>query len=91
MSENTVRKPKQKEFTTTQGNKFVFQSVPNSKYLEIMDDSVVKDNGQPSISILYPKMLEHVVVQPGGLSVDDFDDFAELREVCEAALKFQQS
>lgn len=91
MSENTVKKPKQKEFITSRGNKFVFQSVPNSKYLEIMDDSVVKDNGQPSISILYPQMLEHVVVQPGGLSVDDFDDFAELREVCEAALKFQQS
>ena len=90
-NENTVKKPKQKEFTTKKGNKYTFQSVPNSKYLEIMDDSVVKDNGQPSISILYPKMLEHVVVQPSGLKVDDFDDFAELREVCEAALNFQQS
>ncbi|MFD1206636.1 hypothetical protein ACFQ38_16185 [Sporosarcina contaminans] len=91
MSEKTVRKPKQKEFTSSQGNKYVLQTVPNSKYLEIMDESVVKDNGQPSISILYPKLLEHVVVQPNGLKVDDFDDFSELREVCEAALKFQQS
>lgn len=90
-NENTLKKPRQKEFTTKLGNKYMFQSVPNSTYLEIMDDSVVKDNGQPSISILYPKMLEHVVVQPGGLTADDFDTFAELREVCEAALTFQQS
>ena len=91
MSESAVKKPKQKEFTSSKGNKFLLQTVPNSKYLEIMDDSVVKSNGQPSISILYPKLLEHVVVQPGGLKPDDFEDFAELREVCEEALHFQQS
>ncbi|MEV9639473.1 hypothetical protein ABZ756_02095 [Mammaliicoccus sciuri] len=85
-----VKKPKQKEFTTSKGNKFTFQSVPNSTYLEIMDDSV-KADGNPAVSKLYPKLLEHVVVQPGGLGVDDFTDFLELREVCEAALNFQQS
>ena len=88
-NEKTLKKPKQKEFESTAKNKFVFQTVPNSKYLEIMDDSV-KADGNPAISKLYPAMLEHIVVQPNGLTVDDFDDFSELREVCEAALSFQQ-
>lgn len=84
-----IKKPRQKEFTTTKGNKFTFQSVPNSTYLEMTDESI-KPDGNPAISKLYPKLLEHVVVQPAGLSVDDFNDFGELREVCEAALTFQQ-
>lgn len=84
-----IKKPKQKEFKTSKGNKFTFQAVPNSTYLEIMDDST-KADGNPAVSKLYSKLLEHVVVQPSGLNVDDFEDFLELREVCEGALTFQQ-
>ncbi|WPZ17789.1 hypothetical protein UM396_14485 [Geobacillus subterraneus] len=80
--------PKQKEFKSKNGNQYVFQTIPNSKYLEMMDDSVAA-NGNPLVSKLYAAVLEHIVVQPSGLTVDDFDSLKELQEVCEAALTFQ--
>lgn len=83
-------KPKSKEFQSSQGNKYTLQTVPNSVFLDIMDNSV-KADGNPSISRLYPKMLEHIVVQPSGLNVDEFESFKELQEVCEAAMQFQQA
>lgn len=83
-------KPKQKEFKTKKGNKFIFQTVSNSKYLEIMDEATTTE-GKPLLSKLYAAVLEHIVVQPSGLTVDDFESFKELQEVCEAALTFQQS
>ncbi|MED5041483.1 hypothetical protein P9848_05665 [Geobacillus stearothermophilus] len=83
-------KPKQKEFTSSKGNKYVFQTIPNSKYLEIMDETTTAE-GKPLLSKLYAAALEHIVVQPSGLTVDDFESFKELQEVCEAALTFQQS
>jgi hypothetical protein len=82
-------KPKQKEFKSIGGNKYTFQTVPNSTYLEMMDNSTTAE-GKPSLSKLYPSILENVVVQPQGLSVDDFEDFKELTDVCENALMFQQ-
>lgn len=85
-----ANKPRQKEFTSHKENKYVFQSVPNSTFLEIMDNCTNED-GKPIISKLYPSVLEHIVVQPNGLNVDDFENFNELREVCENALTFQQS
>lgn len=89
-NEKIVAKPRQKQFTSSEGNNFTLQTVPNSTYLEIMDTSVKKD-GNPALSKLYPAMLEHVVVQPSGLTPDDFDTFKEMQEVCEEALTFQQS
>lgn len=83
-------KPKQKEFKSSQGNKYTFQTVSNSKYLEIMDETTTTE-GKPLLSKLYTSILEHIVVQPSGLTPDDFDSFKELQEVCEAALTFQQS
>ena len=83
-------KPKQKEFKSSNGNKYTFQTVPNSKYLEIMDETTTTE-GKPLLSKLYAAALEHIVVQPSALTVDDFDSFKELQEVCEAALTFQQS
>lgn len=82
-------KPIQKEFTSSAGNKFVFQKVKNSKYLQILDRSTDAD-GKPLISVMYPQLLKHVVIQPQDLTVDDFETFAEMQEVCEAALNFQQ-
>ncbi|WP_446662950.1 hypothetical protein [Geobacillus sp. CCR] len=80
--------PKQKEFKSKSGKKYVFQTVPNSKYLEIMDISTNAE-GKVLISKMYAAVLEHIVVQPSGLTVDDFANLKELQEVCEAALTFQ--
>ncbi|RYI25200.1 hypothetical protein EVU96_24865 [Bacillus infantis] len=81
-------KPKQKEFKSIAGNKYTFQTIPNSIYLKLMDNSTNAE-GKPLLTKLYPDVLEHIVASPQGLTVDDFDNFAELGDVCENALNFQ--
>lgn len=83
---------KQKEFTSSFGNKFVLQRVGAAQWLDIMDDAEV--NGVPKRKKLYPALLENVVVQPQ-LKLEDFDSeeyngTAELEEVAKEALRFQQ-
>lgn len=78
--------PKQKKFTSEAGNEYTFQTVPNSKHAEIMDNIVV--GGDLKTSRIMKSMLDHVVVVPSGLTMDDFDDWNELDEVTGAAYKF---
>lgn len=90
--------PKIKNFTSEAGNSYVFQRVTPSKWLKILDDS--EAGGQRKRTSLYPAILANVVVQPGGLTPDDFDTdedaevqrggFAELDEVVTEAIRFQQ-
>lgn len=92
--------PRTKEFVSEQGNTYIFQRVTPSKWLKILDES--EAGGTRSRTKLYPAILGNVVVQPGGLSVDDFDKevyeegepvrggFSELDEVVTAAIRFQQ-
>jgi hypothetical protein len=88
-----VKAEKIKNFTSTYGNNYVFQKVKPSKWLEIIDNT---GNGVKRIrSLFYPAILENVVVQPSSMNVDDFEeegrgDYAELEEVIDAALRFQQ-
>ncbi|MEK4131989.1 hypothetical protein NYE67_20455 [Solibacillus sp. FSL W8-0474] len=81
-----------KEFTSEIGNKYTFQKVKSSAWLDIMDE--VEANSDKSRRHLYPAVLENVVVQPK-LKVDDFDEdgrggYAELEEVVTAAIRFQR-
>lgn len=82
-----------KSFTSTFGNTYMFQKVLPSKWLEIIDST---GNGVKRIrALFYPAILENVVVQPSMMKVDDFaeedrGDYAELEEVIDAALRFQQ-
>lgn len=79
-----------KEFTSESGEKYTFQKVRASKWLDIMDE--VEANEEHRRRKLYPAVLENIVVQPK-LDVDDFDDrggFAELEEVVSAAIRFQR-
>lgn len=78
--------PKQEQYKSKAGNDYTFQNVPNSKHAEIMDDIVV--GGDLKTSRIMKNMLEHVIVQPQGLTMDDFDDWNELDEVTGAAYKF---
>lgn len=82
------------EYKSKQGNKFMFQKVTPSKWLDILDES--DSGGTRSRAKLYPAVLENVVVQPSGLKPDDFEEegrggFYELDEVVGAAIRFQQS
>jgi hypothetical protein len=82
-------KPKQKEYTSEAENKYTFQSVLPSKWAQIADQ-ITDKHGKMLNAKAMPAMLEHVVAQPSGLKMDDFEDWAELEEVTTAAFRFQQ-
>lgn len=79
--------PKTKEFKSTEGNEYTFQNVPNSKQAEIIDAGTGL-HGKILNSRMMPLILEHVVVVPNGLKMDDFETWEELEEVTNAAFNF---
>ncbi|MEO4053373.1 hypothetical protein [Solibacillus sp. CAU 1738] len=79
--------PKQKPFESKEGNKYTFQNVANSIQAEIIDKGT-DFNGKVLNAKMMPLMLEHVVVDPQGLTMDDFDNWGELEEVTNAAFTF---
>lgn len=93
MAEKKAQQARQMEFTSTHGNKFTFQKVKPSKWLEVLDKADA--TGTRNRGVFYKEVLENVVAIPGGLKVDDFDNeeyggTAELDEVVLAAARFQQ-
>ncbi|MCM0627418.1 hypothetical protein M5J14_23340 [Lysinibacillus sp. OL1_EC] len=79
--------PKTKEFKSTAGNEYTFQNVQNSKQAEILDVGTGLQ-GKILNSKMMPQLLKHVVVVPNNLTMDDFDTWAELEEVTNAAFSF---
>ena len=79
--------PKTKQFTSKAKNEYTFQNVMNSVQAEIMDKGT-NDNGKVLNAKMIPLMLENVVVQPQGLTMDDFETWEELEEVANAAFRF---
>ncbi|MFF5994282.1 hypothetical protein AAGS61_05945 [Lysinibacillus sp. KU-BSD001] len=79
--------PKTKEFTSKAGNKYTFQTVMNSKTAEIIDEGT-GPQGKVLNHKMIPLMLEHVVVTPAGLTMDEFDTWTELEEVSNEAFRF---
>ncbi|UPW82323.1 hypothetical protein [Lysinibacillus sp. Ag94] len=79
--------PKTKEFKSKAGNEYTFQTVPNSKQAEIVDEGTGL-HGKVLNSRMMPLMLEHVVVVPNGLTMDEFETWEELEEVTTEAFNF---
>lgn len=79
--------PKTKQFTSKAKNEYTFQNVMNSVQAEIMDGGT-NNFGKVLNAKMMPLMLENVVVQPQGLKMDDFETWAELEEVTNAAYRF---
>lgn len=77
---------KVKEFTSKNGNKYTFQKVLPSAWLDIVDRTQASEGKNRA---MYGEVLENIVVQPQ-MKIDDFEDFAELEEVVKAAIRFQQ-
>jgi hypothetical protein len=82
-------KAKTKEFKSEAGNKYTFQSVLPSVWARVVD-RITDKHGKLLNQHAMPAMLENVVVEPAGLKMDDFEDWAELEEVTTAAFRFQQ-
>lgn len=79
--------PKTKEFKSKAGNEYTFQTVMNSVQAKIWDEGSDGD-GKILNTQMMPLMLENIVVNPPGLTMDDFDTWGELSEVTKAALTF---
>lgn len=82
--------PKTKDFTSKDGNTYKFQSVMNSVQAMIWDEGTALGGGILNTKMM-PLMLEHIVVEPAGLTMDDFETWGELSEVTGAALTFLQT
>ena len=81
--------PKTKEFKSEAGNEYLFQTVLPSVWARTID-RITDKNGKLLNEHAMQAMLDHVVVQPQGLKMDDFESWGELEEVTQAAFMFQQ-
>lgn len=81
--------PRQEEFMSEAGNKYTFQTVLPSKWAQIADQ-ITDKHGKLLNAKAMPAILDHVVAVPGGLKMDDFEDWGELEEVVEAGFRFQR-
>ena len=93
MSENKKRE-KQKEFTSSYGNKFTFQKVGTADWVDMLD-KVEDASGRTNKPKFYTTVLKHLVVNPPEMTMNDFDEepyneFDEMDEVCDAAVRFQR-
>lgn len=82
--------PKTKDFKSKAGNEYKFQTVMNSVQASIWDEGM-SPQGSILNAKMMPLMLEHIVVEPSGLTMDDFEDWSELSEVTNSALSFLQT
>lgn len=57
------------------------------KSMEIIDNSTMP-NGQMARSIFADQLLEHVVVQPANLTLDDFDEREGINQLIDEADEF---
>jgi hypothetical protein len=77
---------KQKNFTSKNGNQYVFQR-PGVRAMTKITDRVKNKFGVVLDERLAEEMLQHVVVEPK-VRIDDFDSYRELNEVVSAAYTF---
>ena len=68
-------------------DKYLLQYPGIRKAMEIIDNSTMP-NGQLARSIFADQLLEHVVVQPANLSLDDFDEREGINQLVDAADEF---
>lgn len=73
-----------KAYTVTKeirGKEYTAQFSGLSTSLRAVDSSYVEGTNNTSIEKLATFIFKHVIVQPSGLDIDDFDDMEEFNEV----------
>jgi hypothetical protein len=63
------------------GKKYVAQFNGLSEALRAVDESYIDNSSNTSTVKISNYVLENVIVEPKGLTIDDFDDMDELNEV----------
>ncbi|GKU78564.1 hypothetical protein [Paenibacillus sp. L3-i20] len=76
----------QKDFTSQQGNKYIFQH-PGVRMVSKINDASKNKHGVVLEERLSEEMLKHVIVEPKK-RIDDFKDYTEYSEVINAAYSF---
>lgn len=64
---------------------YVFQFNGIAAWLRAVDDSYIEGTSNTSVEKLNTYFLEHVVVEPKGLTLDDFASIDELNKVTKIA------
>lgn len=63
------------------GTKYVGQFNGIGAALEAVDNSYIDDSGNTSVMKMAKYILENVIVEPKGLTPDDFESMSEFNEV----------
>lgn len=71
------------------GKKYKVQKVPNRQWIQARYDASDK-NGQVNPLFLYDYILENIVIEPKGLTMDDFDSPNDLDLFMTEVTEFQQ-
>lgn len=77
---------KQKNFTSKQGNKYLFQH-PGVRMVSKINDACKNKHGVMMEERLSEEILKHVIVHPK-MKIDDFGDYQEYQETINAAYAF---
>lgn len=72
------------------GKKYVAQFSGISTALKALDESYIEGTQNTSMEKLAEYLFEHVIVEPKGLTADDFDSMKEFNEVTAFARKVMQ-
>ncbi len=66
---------------TINGKKYIAQFNGISAALRMTDNSYIDGSNNQSMEKLTKYMLTNVIVEPSGLTIDDFESFEELNDV----------
>lgn len=72
------------------GKKYVAQFNGLGSALDAIDNSYIDKSDRISIRKISGYVFEHVIVEPSGLTADDFDDLDELNAVVKFGMEVMQ-
>ena len=73
-----------------EGKKYVAQFSGLGTFLKALDNSYLDGSSNTSVMKMAEYLFEHAIVEPKGLTVDDFKDMAEFNKVVEFARETMQ-
>lgn len=72
------------------GKEYIAQFAGMSVALDAIDNSYIDGSGNTSAKKLNKFLLDHIIVEPKGLTVDDFETVEEMNEVTKFAREVMQ-
>lgn len=88
MSENNKKGIELTKEEVIDGVKYKFQRLPVRAAMELRQ-GWQDENGNAIATEMHDALLGHIVIEPKGLTIDDFDTPVQVEKVTRAALAFQ--